>query len=174
MSNRFQRLRDFISGLLGRQQSNGSYLGRGADLRSSVAEDSRPVYTALDIGTAYAKAIIIEVQDDVGVVLGVGRHQQSYSHMSDGMVTDIPGVIANCNEALVQAEQAAGGIVAPAAVIGIAGELVKGSSITINKQRQQPAKAITPEELESVISSAQQKQLKLAKDRIAAEMGLSN
>jgi len=143
-------------------------------MRSSVGEDSRSVFTALDIGTAYAKAMIIEVQDDIGIVLGVGRHQQSYSHMSDGIVTDIPGVITNCNEALTKAEQSAGGIIAPSTVIGIAGELVKGSSITISKQRQQPTKAISPEELESVISSAQQKLLKIAKERIAAETGYPN
>ncbi len=174
MNNPFQRLRDFLTG----RQENGRYAGRegpyGADLRSSVGEDSRPVFTALDIGTAYAKAMIIEVQDDIGVVLGVGRHQQSYSHMSDGIVTDIPGVITNCNEALIKAEQSAGGIIAPATVIGIAGELVKGSSITMTKQRQQPTKPITPEELESVISSAQQKLLKMARDRIAAETGYQN
>ncbi len=177
MNNPFQRLRDFLLGLA-RQHENGRYPGRegpyGADLRSSVGEDSRPVFTALDIGTAYAKAIIIEVQDDVGVVLGTGRHQQSYSHMSDGIVTDIPGVITNCNEALVKAEQSAGGIIAPATVIGIAGELVKGSSITITKQRQQATKPISPEELDSVISSAQQKLLKMAKERIAAETGYPN
>lgn len=174
MNNPFQRLRDFLIG----RQENGRYADHegpyGADLRSSVGEDSRPVFTALDIGTAYAKAMIIEVQDDVGVVLGVGRHQQSYSHMSDGIVTDIPGVITNCNEALIKAEQSAGGIIAPATVIGIAGELVKGSSITMTKQRQQPTKPITPEELESVISSAQQKLLKMARDRIAAETGYQN
>ena len=174
MNNPFQRLRDFLI----RRQENGRYAGRegpyGADLRSSVGEDSRPVFTALDIGTAYAKAMIIEVQDDVGVVLGVGRHQQSYSHMSDGIVTDIPGVITNCNEALIKAEQSAGGIIAPATVIGIAGELVKGSSITMTKQRQQPTKPITPEELENVISSAQQKLLKMARERIAAETGYQN
>jgi cell division protein FtsA len=173
MNNPFQFLRDFLS-RLGRQHENGRYAGRGAEVRSSVGEDSRPVFTALDIGTAYAKAIIIEVQDDIGVVLGVGRHQQSYSHMSDGIVTDIPGVITNCNEALTKAEQSAGGIIAPSTVIGIAGELVKGSSITISKQRQQPTKPISPEELESVISSAQQKSLKIAKDRIAAETGYPN
>src|SRR5579859_5313066 len=174
MNNPFQRLRDFLI----RRRENGRYAGRegpyGGDLRSSVGEDSRPVFTALDIGTAYAKAMIIEVQDDVGVVLGVGRHQQSYSHMSDGIVTDIPGVITNCNEALIKAEQSAGGIIAPATVIGIAGELVKGSSITITKQRPQPTKPIAPEELESVISSAQQKLLKIAKERIAAETGYQN
>jgi cell division protein FtsA len=94
--------------------------------------------------------------------------------MSDGIVTDISGVIANCNEALIEAEQAAGGIVAPAAVIGIAGELVKGSSITVTKQRQQSSKPITPEELESLISNAQKKQLANAKERIAEEMGIQN
>ena len=173
MNNPLQFLRDFLAGLVQRQE-NGRYTGRGAEVRSSVGEDSRPVFTALDIGTAYAKAIIIEVQDDIGVVLGVGRHQQSYSHMSDGIVTDIPGVITNCNEALTKAEQSAGGIIAPSTVIGIAGELVKGSSITISKQRQQPTKHISPEELESVISSAQQKLLKIAKDRIASETGYPN
>src|SRR5258708_15157568 len=166
MNNPFQRLRDFLTG----RQENGRYAGRegpyGADLRSSVGEDSRPVFTALDIGTAYAKAMIIEVQDDIGVVFGVGRHQQSYSHMSDGIVTDIPGVIANCNEALLRAEEASGGLIAPNTVIGIAGELVTGSSITINKQRTNPTRPITPEELESMISSAQQKLLKSAKERI--------
>jgi cell division protein FtsA len=173
MNNPFQSLLDFLS-RLGRQHENGRYSGRGADVRSSVGEDARPVFTALDIGTAYAKAIVIEVQDDIGVVLGVGRHQQSYSHMSDGIVTDIPGVITNCNEALIKAEQSAGGIIAPSTVIGIAGELVKGSSITISKQRQQPTKPISPEELESLISGAQQKLLKIAKDRIAAETGYPN
>jgi cell division protein FtsA len=173
MNNPFQFLRDFLS-RLGRQQENGRYAGRGTEVRSSVGEDSRSVFTALDIGTAYAKAIIIEVQDDIGVVLGVGRHQQSYSHMSDGIVTDIPGVITNCNEALTKAEQSAGGIIAPSTVIGIAGELVKGSSITISKQRQQPTKPISPEELEGLISGAQQKLLKIAKDRIATETGYPN
>src|SRR5690348_2153398 len=172
MNNPFQFLLDFLAKF--GQQENGRYSSRSADVRSSVGEDSRPVFTALDIGTAYAKAMIIEVQDDVGVVLGVGRHQQSYSHMSDGIVTDIPGVITNCNEALTKAEQSAGGIIAPSTVIGIAGELVKGSSITISKQRQQPTKPISPEELESVISSAQQKLLKGAKERIAAETGYPN
>lgn len=131
-------------------------------------------YTALDIGTAFAKAIIFEVNEDKEVVLGVGRHPQSYAHMSDGMVTDIQGVIDNCREAITKAEIAAGGIVAPSAIMGIAGELVKGSSITISKQRANPTRPITPEELESLITGAQQRLLKNAKERIAAETGYQN
>src|SRR6266852_4664540 len=153
MSNPFQRLRNII---FGPQHENGTYPGREGPYGAAGGDDARPVFTALDIGTAYAKALIVEVQDDVGVVLGVGRHSQSYSHMSDGIVTDIPGVIANCNEALLRAEEAAGGVIAPNTVIGIAGELVKGSSTTVTRTRQQPGKPITPEELASVIGKAQQ------------------
>jgi len=175
MKNLFQSLLKFLPR---RPEENGYRYGyEGAYDDQSFppgGDDQRQLYTALDIGTAYAKAIIIEVQGDQATVLGVGRHQQSYSHMSDGIVTDIPGVIANCNEALVKAEKSAGGVVAPSAVIGIAGELVKGSSITVNKQRQQPTKPITPEELETLITGAQQKLLKNAKDRIAAETGYQN
>src|SRR6266566_1878240 len=175
MKNLFQSLRSLLPR---RREENGYYSPQegayGDQPFAPGGDDQSQLYTALDIGTAYAKAIIIEVQGDQGLVLGVGRHQQSYAHMSDGIVTDIPGVVANCNEALVKAEKSAGGVVAPSAVIGIAGELVKGSSIVVNKQRQQPTKPITPEELEALITGAQQKLLKNAKDRIAAETGYQN
>jgi cell division protein FtsA len=158
----------------GRAAENGYYSDRDEDYENpdEYGEDSeRQLFTALDIGTAYAKAMIVEVIGDQAEVLGVGRYPQSYTHMSDGIVTDISGVIANCNEALVRAEQAAGGAIAPSAVIGIAGELVKGSSTTVSKQRTNPTKQITGEELEALIVNAQQKLLKQARERIAAETG---
>ncbi len=174
MINLLERLKGLFRG---RQAENGYYSGEYEDYDEPPdvqGGSERQLYTALDIGTAFAKAIIIEVHGDHAEVLGVGRHPQSYTHMSDGIVTDIPGVIANCNEALLKAENAAGGVIAPAAVVGIAGELVKGSSTTVNRQRQQPAKPITAEELEGLITSAQQKLLKSARERIAAETGYQN
>jgi cell division protein FtsA len=175
MKNLFQSLRDLFQR---RQGENGYHYGQESAYEdqplASGGDDQQQLFTALDIGTAFAKAIIVEIRDDQATVLGVGRHQQSYSHMSDGIVTDISGVIANCNEALIAAEKSAGGIVAPSAIIGIAGELVKGSSITINKQRKEPTKPVTPEELESLITGAQQKLLKSARDRIASETGYPN
>lgn len=163
----FQQLRSLFQ----RRHAGNGYYGQEeyAEEQFPGRDDQPQLFTALDVGTAYAKAIIVELQEDQAVVLGVGRHQQSYSHMSDGIVTDIAGVTANCNEALVKAEKAAGGIVAPQAIIGIAGELVKGSSITVNKQRSHPDRPITPEELEGLITTAQQKLLKKAKESIAAE-----
>ncbi len=72
------------------------------DLEEAGEACQRQLFTALDIGTAYAKAIIVEVGGDHAEVMGAGRHPQSYTHMADGIVTDIAGVIANCNEALAQ------------------------------------------------------------------------
>ncbi len=176
MKNLLQYLQNLIRG---NQDGNGYSPGLERDYPGYDDMDmedggQRQLFTALDIGTAFAKAIIIEVHGDQAEVLGTGRHPQSYAHMSDGIVTDITGVIANCNEALIKAEQAAGGVVAPSAVIGIAGELVKGSSITVSKQRQPPEKPISPEELEALITTAQKRLLDNAKKRIAAETGYSN
>lgn len=172
--NLLQRLRNLFRG---GGEENGLYAsddGMYEEPEDYEDGSQRQLFTALDIGTAYAKAMIIEVRGDHAEVLGAGRYPQSYTHMSDGIVTDIAGVIANCNEALLRAEQAAGGAIAPSAVIGIAGELVKGSSVTVSKQRTSPAKPIAAEELETLITSAQNKLLKNAKERIAAETGLQN
>src|SRR5215469_690339 len=176
MKNILQYLQSFW----GRQEQSEYYSGRnsGYEYDDHTMESGggmqHQLFTALDIGTAFAKAIIIEVVGDQAEVLGVGRHPQSYAHMSDGIVTDISAVIANCNEALLKAEKAAGGVIAPSAVIGIAGELVKGSSITVSRQRQKPIIPITAEELDDLITLAQKRLLKSAKERIATETGYDN
>ncbi len=170
-----QHLRNLIQGEReGEERRTNLGIYDGDDQDSGEGADEPQIFTALDIGTACAKALIVKVVGERAEVLGVGRHPQNYSHMSDGIVTDIPGVIATCNEALMEAEKAAGGIIAPSAIIGIAGELVKGSSMTVSRQRQQPTKPITPEELDALITVAQQRLLKSAKERIAAETGFSN
>ncbi len=170
-----QHLRNLIQGEReGEERSTNSGVYDGDYQDSDEGADEPQLFTALDIGTAFAKAILVKVVGERAEVLGVGRYPQSYSHMSDGIVTDIPGVIATCNAALMEAEKAAGGIIAPSAIIGIAGELVKGSSMTVSRQRQQPTKPIAPEELDALITVAQQRLLKSAKERIAAETGFSN
>jgi cell division protein FtsA len=180
MTTILQYLQKFGKFMRGRVGQNDYYSSRNQDYEfndhtiDSGDGAQRQLFTALDIGTAFAKAIIIEVVGDQAEVMGVGRHSQSYAHMSDGIVTDISAVIANCNEALLKAEKAAGGLIAPSAVIGIAGELVKGSSITVSRQRQKPTIAITAEELDDLITQAQKRLLKSAKERIATETGYEN
>lgn len=170
----FRRVIKFLFGAKAEAQLDISQ-SIGANLTiQTETEDKRQLYTVLDIGTTYARAMIVEVLNESIIVLGVGYHPQSYGQMSDGSISDIVGVITNCNKALLSAEEAAGGLIAPNTIIGIAGKLVKGSSITITKQRQHPTLPITPEELESIIFNALQKLFKSSQEEITAGAGHPN
>ncbi len=71
--------------------------------------DSLAACTALDVGTEFAKALVIEIeQGRQGVVRGVGRKRQGLSHMQSGTVADIAAVVDNCQVALQEAEEMAG------------------------------------------------------------------
>src|SRR5580704_15250562 len=96
---------------------------------------------ALDIGTEFVKALIGKVTEDHIEITGVGRQHQELSDMQAGAIADIGRVVENCDKALTQAEQQSG-VSARSAVIGIAGELVKGTTATVRVVRKQPDKAL--------------------------------
>ncbi|MBI4029956.1 hypothetical protein HY373_02130, partial [Candidatus Berkelbacteria bacterium] len=92
---------------------------------------------ALDIGTEFVKSLIFKVEGREGVVLGVGRQRQRLSDMQGGAVTDISGVIENAEKSLEQAAAQAG-FLPEQVIMGIAGELVKGTTTTIRYLREKP------------------------------------
>src|SRR5258705_11335612 len=105
------------------------------------SDDSTPAWTAVDVGTEFAKALVFEIdEENRGVVKGVGRKRQGLAHMQSGTVADISAVVDNCAVALQEAEEMAG-FRPSQVVIGIAGELVKGFT-TVHDQ--QPARSDTP------------------------------
>src|SRR3989338_3466554 len=93
---------------------------------------------SLDIGTEFVKAIVFEVVDGVGMVRGVGRERQRLSDMQGGGVTDIHGVAQNCEKAIEQAATQAK-YLPTKAIVGIAGELVKGTTTSVKVTRANPA-----------------------------------
>ena len=124
----------------------------------------------LDIGTEFIKALIGRVNGDEIEIIGVGRAHQELSDMQSGAVSDIASVVQNCDEALSQAEQAAG-VSARTTVIGIAGELVKGTTTTVRCSRKSPSKPLDVTEMERIIKLVQDRALAKAKQQIAYEMG---
>lgn len=125
---------------------------------------------ALDIGTEFAKALIAKVKGDELEVIGVGRASQSLSDMQSGAIADITGVVANCEKALATAEEMAG-ISPRQAIIGIAGELVKGLTTTVKYRRPNPEKALDTAEIELIIDRAQGRTLERAKQQLELETG---
>ncbi|MGH2343613.1 MAG: cell division FtsA domain-containing protein [Chloroflexota bacterium] len=127
-------------------------------------------YAALDIGTEYAKALVFSIDGEVCRVLGSGRHPQSRTAMQDGLITDIEAVVQNCHAALSRAEQAAG-VIGKQAIVGLAGELVKGLSTTVTLERGRPTEKLGPDEIDDVLEQAQRLALSRVTERLSWEMG---
>ncbi len=130
----------------------------------------RNYIVAVDIGTEFVKAMIARVEGDTLEVVGVGRVRQDVSDMHSGAIADISGVVRNCEEALAEAEDQAG-LQAKRAVIGIAGELVKGTTNTIRYRRPQPDRPLDEAEMEFIIDKVQERAQVKAQRQIAIETG---
>jgi len=140
--------------------------------RESEAE-SLTACTALDVGTEFAKALVFEIDDGVGVVRGVGRKRQGLAHMQSGTVADISAVVDNCAVALQEAEEMAG-FRPEQVVIGIAGELVKGFTTVVDQQRPKADLPITQVELGKLIEGVQRQAMREAERSVTWETGLQS
>ncbi len=139
-------------------------------LPSQPPADGARYIVALDIGTEFVKALIGKVVNNQVEVIGVGKAHQKLSDMQAGAVADIGGVVENCDAALNEAEQQAG-VSARGAVIGIAGELVKGTTTTVRVSRKDPERALDLAEIERIIKLVQQRAEAKAKQQLAWELG---
>lgn len=124
----------------------------------------------LDIGTEFIKVLIARVEGDDLRIIGVGRKHQALHDMQAGAIADIGAVVRNCDAALSEAEAQAGVSVRTAA-IGIAGELVKGTTITVKCKRKDPTKQLDIEETEQIVRLVQERAEARAKQQLAWEMG---
>ncbi|MBQ3453154.1 pilus assembly protein PilM [Candidatus Saccharibacteria bacterium] len=128
----------------------------------------------LDIGTEFVKAVLARPTKKGDLeILGVGKARQVEGNMHAGAVADIPAVVNVCEDALVQVEEQAGER-AELTVVGIAGELIKGNTTTVNYSRKNPNKPITEAEMQEIIKKVQQKSGEVAKKTVALETGNNN
>ncbi|PIT97270.1 hypothetical protein COT77_02290 [Candidatus Berkelbacteria bacterium CG10_big_fil_rev_8_21_14_0_10_41_12] len=125
---------------------------------------------SLDIGTEFVKALIFKVEDKKAKILGVGRQRQRLADIQGGVVSDIYGVISNCETALDQAATQSK-ILPDQVVIGIAGELVKGMTTTVRYVRPDGNARITVEELKEIVAKVQKKAFEQTRKILAWETG---
>lgn len=146
-----------------------------------IKKSSAPKYlVALDIGTEFVKALIGEIKDEVNKgtdktnqyveIIGVGKKRQRLTDMASGAVTDIAGVVDNCDAALRKAEEQAG-VVARDAVLGIAGELVRGGTTSVSYRRSKPDIKIDIIELQDIIGRIQKQALNSVRRQLRWETG---
>ncbi|OGD60945.1 hypothetical protein A3A71_03530 [Candidatus Berkelbacteria bacterium RIFCSPLOWO2_01_FULL_50_28] len=125
---------------------------------------------SLDIGTEFVKALIFEVVDGEGHIRGVGRCRQKLSDMHGGGVTDIHGVAKNCGKAIEEAATQAQ-FLPERAIVGIAGELVKGTTTAVKVTRAKPATQIQMAELQILVNQVQAEAFRKARAELAVETG---
>ena len=132
-------------------------------------------YLALDIGTEVAKALVfrIDEQEKKVVIVGVGKEQQKKGNMQSGAVSDISGVIETCKSTINKALENAKIKKAKKAIIGIAGELVKGTTTTVHYERRNPDSRIDFSELKNIIQKVQMKAYERIQEQISWETGQS-
>jgi cell division protein FtsA len=140
---------------------------------AGISHRGRPLeqyLVALDIGTEFIKALVGRVIGNEVEIIGVGRAHQELADMQAGAIADIAAVVANCDRALAAAEQQAG-VSARTAVIGIAGELVKGTTSTVRFTRKNASKEINIEEMARIIDMVQERAESKARQQLAWELG---
>jgi cell division protein FtsA len=125
---------------------------------------------ALDVGTEFVKALVGQVIGGEIEIIGVGRAHQELADMQAGAIADIAAVVANCDKALAAAEQQAG-VSARTAVVGIAGELVKGTTSTVRFTRKNPSKELSIDEMARIIELVQERAEAKARQELAWELG---
>jgi cell division protein FtsA len=128
---------------------------------------------SLDIGTEVVKALVFRVDKDSekGIVVGVGRVRQRLGDMQSGAVSDIAGVVASCEKAIALAEDMAEVKKVEQTIMGIAGELVKGSTTNVHYERLKPETRIDLPELKNIIQKVQWKAFDRIRQQIAWETG---
>ncbi|HET9174110.1 MAG TPA: cell division FtsA domain-containing protein [Candidatus Saccharimonadales bacterium] len=139
--------------------------------KRAVKPSGEQYLVALDIGTEYVKALIGRVLPDNKLeIIGEGRQHQALTDMQAGAISDIAAVVENCDKALNAAESQAN-VSVRSAIIGIAGELVKGTTTTVRVARKNATKAIDTAEMEKIITIVQQRAEVKAKQQLAWELG---
>lgn len=132
-------------------------------------------FLALDIGTEFVKALVFRTvvgeEKIKGEILGVGKKRQKYGNMQSGAVSDISGVIEICKEAIVAAYKKAGVKKVKKTIVGIAGELVKGTTTTVHYERSKSESQINISELKTIINKVQLKAYERIKQQISWETG---
>lgn len=135
-----------------------------------ILQTSDDILLALDIGTEYVKVLIAQQQkksDDLKII-GIGKAHQASGNMYEGAIADISGVIATCERALAEAEKQAG-VASKLAVVGIAGELIKGNTSTVRYRRKNGNKPISEQEMSAIIKRVQDKAGEKARKEVALE-----
>jgi len=107
--------------------------------------------------------------EDQGIIIGAGRQRQSFGSMLAGAVTDIDGGNPNLSKKLLSRPVKWLVLRPKKAVVGIAGEFIKGITTNFLYPREKPEEPIDLAELQNIIQKIQWKAFDKARGQLAYE-----
>ena len=136
-------------------------------------------YLALDIGTEFVKAAICRLSPKGQIeIIGYERTPQKQNSMRGAMITNIDDVVNTADiavgNAVANAEKFEEDFSLPhAAIIGIAGELIKSVTIVVNYEREDPDYEIDQEEINDVLEQIREQAYENARHEISEDTGIA-
>lgn len=126
--------------------------------KKSKAAKSDNSYLSIDIGTEFVKVLLFEIVEEEIQILGYAKKKQKLTSMHQATIVDLDSVTDSVDvtigEAISKAEDQTGNNFFPkSAIVGIAGELVRGVSIEVEVDREKPNKSINQKEIDKVMNS---------------------
>lgn len=146
--------------------------------RNHNTTDDSKTYLSLDIGTEYIKTVLFQIEDRTVKVLGYDRVPQKANAMRGALIINLQDVIelvdSSIGNALEQAEENLGEKIdiPKKAVLGIAGEIVKGVPIVVEVERENSESKITSKEINDIVSRIKKQTFADAKEDIAMDTGI--
>jgi cell division protein FtsA len=129
--------------------------------------DSNGQLLCLDVGTEFLKVIVFHPKDNSIVIDEYVKLRQHSAAMKNGTVTSIRRVIETVQEAIGQLETER----FDGAIMGIAGELVKGVTVEARYDRTDPSKPIDSDEISLVAEKITEDAYKEAQNLVFNHIG---
>ncbi len=147
--------------------------------KPKIDSKAQKTQLALDIGTEFIKTVLFRITPEKKIeVIGYDRTPQKANAMRGALIVNLQNVIdvvdTSIGSAVAMAEDVIKGpVTLPAeAILGIAGELVKGVVIEVNVERESPKAKITEKEVADIIGKIKKQAFAGAKEEIAADTGI--
>ncbi len=140
---------------------------------------SGQILLGIDVGTRYIKSVVFQVSEEGKIeIIGYARVAQKYGAMRDAMIVNLNSVISACDlcvgKAIAYAERAYGELPLPeTAILGVAGELVRGVSVIAEYERENPEIKIDVDEVSEVLKQVNEDTLQGALEELSSEIGVS-
>lgn len=125
----------------------------------------------LDIGTDAIKCSVFEEIDGVLDLKGYSHLPQQRGNIQRGSIVHLAEVISNVQQAVKKAENMAR-LSPETMVIGLSGELIKGSTLTLKYDRVKPESMIDAQELKTIIYELQWQAFDQIRSHISDEMSI--